>query len=319
MEWGSQRTLQVCCLRRKESHSDGSELTMLTIFALPKPFKGHIGSIQRNAISQWSRLRPGPEILLFGDEEGTSEFARELDLRHFPEIERNEFGTPLLSDLFAKANTLGSRELLCYVNADIILLGDFMGAVERTRAWRRRFLMVGQRTNIDLDEPEEYKSADQEARLYRLVREKGSLGGPWAIDYFVFPRSLFLPFPPFAIGRPHWDNWFLWKAYTSNIPLVDASKVILAIHQNHDYSHLPRGASECGRSKEATRNFELAKGAFCTIGDATHQLSENGIEFSLSRSIGVWWRALGKLTAPIRYPLGLQQGRILNLLHKLKA
>src|SRR5712691_9090902 len=98
---------------------------MLTIFALPKRFRGHFGVIQRNAISQWARLRPRPEILLFGNEEGTGEIALELGVRHIPEMKCNEYGTPLLSDLFAKAHALASHDILCYVNADIMLLGDF--------------------------------------------------------------------------------------------------------------------------------------------------------------------------------------------------
>lgn len=42
----------------------------LTIFAMPKPFGGHIATIQKNAIRSWARLRPA-QIILFGDEPGT--------------------------------------------------------------------------------------------------------------------------------------------------------------------------------------------------------------------------------------------------------
>ena len=42
---------------------------MLTIFSTPKPFRGHIGVIQRNAIESWKRIHPDVEIILFGDEE----------------------------------------------------------------------------------------------------------------------------------------------------------------------------------------------------------------------------------------------------------
>ncbi len=45
----------------------------LTILAMPKPFRGHIGIIQRNAITSWTKLQPRPEILLFGTEEGAAE------------------------------------------------------------------------------------------------------------------------------------------------------------------------------------------------------------------------------------------------------
>ena len=102
---------------------------MLTIFALPKPFRGHIATIQRNAIGSWARLRPSCQILLLGSEEGTAEIAKEFDVCHVPEVAVNEYGTPLLNDLFEKAEKLARYELLCYVNCDIILMDDFIQAV----------------------------------------------------------------------------------------------------------------------------------------------------------------------------------------------
>ncbi|MFZ0637415.1 MAG: hypothetical protein WAM08_17985, partial [Candidatus Acidiferrales bacterium] len=66
---------------------------MLTLFAMPKPFEGHIGIIQRNAITSWTRLTPQPEIILFGDEAGVAEIAGELGLRHVAHVKRNEKNT----------------------------------------------------------------------------------------------------------------------------------------------------------------------------------------------------------------------------------
>jgi hypothetical protein len=302
----------------KESH-------MLTIFGLPKPFKGHFGVIQRNAISQWTRLRPKPEILLFGDEEGTAEIAQEFGLRHIPEIKRNRFGTPLLSDLFEKAHALASKSILCYANADMMLLGDFMNAVRQVASWRARFLMVGRRTGIDLDEPAIYESPGQEDRLRALVSQRGHLGSPFSIDYFVFPQSLFPILPRFAVGRPFWDLWLLWKALNSNIPLVDASEVVLAVHQNHDYSHLPKGAQDAMQCDEANENRALAKHGCRTIDDATHKLTANGIKSnrrpflsSMERTAQTWWWDLQRVSLPIRQPLGLRRQNIARVLDRIK-
>jgi hypothetical protein len=301
------------------------ERPVLTIFALPKPFKGHSGVIQRNAISQWARLRPKPEILLFGNEKGTSEIAEELGLRHIPEVDRNEFGTALLSDLFEKAHALASHETLCYVNADIILLGQFMKAVQQVAAWRDRFLMVGRRTGVDLDEPAIYESAEQAERLMALVSQRGQLGTPFAIDYFVFPRGLFPALPPFAIGRPWWDDWMLWKARKSNAALVDASEVVLAVHQNHDYSHLPPGREKVMDCEEARLNRRLAGRGLRTIDDSTHKLTPRGIELipkpffsSTKRAAQIWWWQFLRVTAPIRYRLGLRQQNIVGMLGRIK-
>jgi hypothetical protein len=301
---------------------------MLTIFTHTKAFKGHVGVIQRNAISQWTRLRPRPEILLFGNKEGAAEIARELGLRHIPEVNRNEYGTALLSDLFEKAHALASNNILCYVNADMMLLGGFMWAVQRVASWRDRFLMVGRRTNVDLDEPAIYNSADQEGRLRDLVSRRGRMGRPNAIDYFVFPRGIFQNFPPFAIGRPWWDNWFLWTARNSKAALVDASEVVLAVHQNHDYSHLPKGAQDVIQCEDSEQNKLLAGRGFCTIADATYKLTPHGIKYSLwhllaptSRAttravLPCWWEFL-RITGPIRHPLGLRQGKIASALSKI--
>lgn len=290
---------------------------MLTLFALPKPFKGHVGVIQRNAISQWVRLLPKPEIILLGKEEGTPEIAKEFALCHIPDVKCNEFGTPLLNDLFERAQIRASCNILCYVNADIMLLGDFMGAVRRVASWCDRFLMVGRRTNVELDEPSIYGSPDQEARILALVSRRGRLAAPNAIDYFVFPRGIFTNFPPFAIGRPWWDNWFLWKARASRVPLVDASAMILAVHQNHDYSHLPQGVADVMNCEEAKQNRQLAGSRFCTIEDATHKLTSNRTQYNFGHFLAPTKRVVIPWWEEFRYSLGPRRDRLARMLGRI--
>src|SRR5580765_6089794 len=109
-------------MRRKSPSS-----LMFTIFALPKPFKGHVGVIQRNALGSWVRL--ADDVILFGDEEGIADATREFGTRHVPEVARNRFGTPLLNDAFRTAERLCATPWLVYVNGDIILREDFGRAV----------------------------------------------------------------------------------------------------------------------------------------------------------------------------------------------
>ena len=68
-------------------------MLMLTLFSTCKPFHGHNGVIQHNALKSWSRLDPGIEIIRFGDDEGTAEACAEYGLRHEAHVERNEHGT----------------------------------------------------------------------------------------------------------------------------------------------------------------------------------------------------------------------------------
>lgn len=298
---------------------------MLTIFTHTKAFKGHVGVIQRNAISQWMRLRPSPEILLFGVEDGTAEIAKEFALRHIPDVDRSPSGVPLLSGLFGKAQAVASYNTVCYINADIMLLGDFMGAVQRVISWRERFLMVGSRRDVELDEPAIYESPDQEIRLKELVARQNRPINPWAIDYFVFPKGLFPSFPPFAIGRPAWDNWFLWKARHSNAALVDASRVVFAVHQNHDYAHDPQGWKGVSLGEDAERNRKLANGNYCTLQDATHKVAMTGIDYNFNRLLvvtkrAVWpyWDTFLRITGPVRRPLGLRRDRFERMLGRIR-
>ena len=181
---------------------------MLTIFTIPKPFSGHIGMIQRNAIKSWISLIPRCEVMLFGDEEGAAGAAEELGVGYFPDVKRNEFGTPLIDGVFQAAEHASKNSTLCYINADIVLMSDFSQAVRRVQELGS-YLMVGRRWDVDIREPIDFSHPDWESRLRSLVRERGTLHSVMGIDYFVFNSGLWGDtIPPFAIGRTAWDNWF---------------------------------------------------------------------------------------------------------------
>src|SRR5213593_4228973 len=150
---------------------------MLSIFAYPKPFQGHIATIQRNAIGSWLRLSPPCQILLFGDEEGTAVVAKEFGVCHVPGVMRNEYGTPFLNDVFRKAERLARHDLLCYVNSDIILGSDFIPAIQQVRQWRPRFLTVGECWNLDVTEPVTFDRPMWEENLKALLQQRGTPRG----------------------------------------------------------------------------------------------------------------------------------------------
>src|ERR1700722_13740845 len=91
---------------------------MITFFSTAKPFLGHNGVIQRNALTSWKALDPEVEVILFGDEPGAAEIASELGLRHEPQVERNEFGTIRIDVMFGRAQALARHDIVCYSNCD---------------------------------------------------------------------------------------------------------------------------------------------------------------------------------------------------------
>lgn len=282
---------------------------MLTLFTIPKPFRGHIGVVQRNAIASWTLLRPRPEIILLGNDEGTEAAAKELGVRLVPQVDRNEFGTPLLNDLFEKAQSLATHDFLCYVNADIILMSDFTRAVERVIPRKRPFLMVGQRWDIEVKEPLDF-DPQWEERLRVHVARHGQLHPPTGMDYFLFRRGFWGKIPPFAIGRTVWDNWLIYSARSCGAAVIDATDVVMAVHQNHDYAHIPGGEAAAWKGLEARRNLDLAGGneRVFTLQDATHALTPGGLEWRLTKdhlrrhlhTVPILYPRLGRLLLPGR-------------------
>jgi hypothetical protein len=252
---------------------------MLTLFTTAKPFRGHSGIIQRNALQSWKALHRDVEIILFGDDEGSAQVAQEFRLRHEVHVERNAWGTKRLDYMFARAQAIARHEILCYINCDIILMQDFWRAVERMRAMHREFLMVGRRWDTDVTKPLAFtraggKATGWEAELRGLALRSGRRCKAEWIDYFAFTRGLYgADMPPFVL-RVFWDNWLVWKALDAGKPVIDASRAVMAVHQNHDYSYHPQGKAGIWSGEEAGLNGQLAGGwrHLRTIADATEVL-----------------------------------------------
>lgn len=243
---------------------------MLLLYTIPKPFRGHIRTIQYNALRSWTMLGRDVKIIIFGNEEGSAEAAKELGIEHIAEISKNEFGTPLVNDVFAKARERADGRLLCYVNADIILTDDFLAAQRRAKSKKRSFLMIGQRWDIEQNDALDFTPGWQ-SRLRERVTRDGVLHAETGIDYFVYTSDLFSSIHGFAVGRIAWDNWMIFDARSKGTAVIDATRSVMAIHQNHDYANVPRGEYNAMKEPEAARNLALAGGyAHCfTILDAT--------------------------------------------------
>lgn len=250
---------------------------MLTIFTIPKAFAGQAAIHQRNALQSWQALGDGVEVFLCGDDPGVAEAARELGVGHLGAVERSPLGTPLLASAFSRVAAAARFDRLCYVNADIILTSSFRRAARLLP--EGEFLAVCRRVNLDWDEPIDFTSPAWEQRLEQVVRTRGQ-PGTWAqIDGFVFRRTGPLAtLPGFAVGRPGWDNWFIWNARHRGIPVVDLSPLTKLLHQNHGYGHVKGGSGRAWEGPEAEENRRLMGGddRKYTMADATHLLTRFG-------------------------------------------
>jgi hypothetical protein len=256
---------------------------MLTICSLPKAFSRHTRVIQDNAIGSWKRLRPACEIILIGNDPGVAEAAIRHGVRHEPSITRNELGTPILTDVFSRMNKLANYPFLALVNADILLLEDFLSAIDVVVRLRKRFLVIASRFNCRIDQPLSF-DIGWDAELGRQARVENRMYPAAGSDVFVYPRGLFGAVPSFAIGRGYWDNWLMYEARRMGAELIDVTAVATTVHQLHAYETVVGLSSQNAsdrhvyETKEGRKNLELAggRGRLYTAFDATEIMGADG-------------------------------------------
>ena len=228
--------------------------------------------IQRNAIKSWTLL-PDVEVILLGEETGLAEAAKELGVKYLPNVARNDSGTPLISSMFQLARENSNSELLCIINADMVLMPDFVEAAKQVKSQKSNFVLLSQRWDYDITSPIDF-AAGWESQLRESVREQNQLHRPAGSDFFLFPKSCYQDIPNFIIGRAGWDNWMIYKARSEKWSVIDCTPSVMIVHQNHDYSHLPGGKPHY-EHPDTNENIRLAGGQAAvryTNLDSTHCL-----------------------------------------------
>jgi hypothetical protein len=300
---------------------------VLTLFTTAKAFRGQIGIAQRNALKSWKMLHSDVEVILFGDDEGAAEVCAEFGLRHEPRVERHQSGMKYLNYLFEKARAIGRYKYLCYANCDIILMDDFYRAFVKAAGWRERFLMIGQRWDADITKPVDFTDPVWGIALRLHVQQVGFRQAMHYIDYFAFSKGVYDEIPRFLLGRSWWDHWLVWRALSSDVPVIDCSSVVTAVHQNHAHTYHPQGKQGTHEDVLAEQNKRLAGDGrhLRIIADSTHILVGRGVirRAMPFRRFLVWtlpklWKFLIFRTFRLRKALGLRRENLSKLARKLR-
>lgn len=213
---------------------------MITIFSCPKAFIGEFGIIQEKAIQNWLKLiKYKLEVILLGNEEGITNICKKYHLIHIPNIERNEYNTPLLNDIFKKAEKRSKNNILLYVNSDILFFSKLDPILNRLLKQFTTFVASGQR---------------HEGNIQGKLKSKS-----W-MDYFLFTKGVWKEIPPFALGRTFWDKWLIWKTIDLKLPVVDLTPILKTVHQSHSYTYNRMNKQKVWSGKEAYNNLLLAEG-----------------------------------------------------------
>lgn len=269
--------------------------SLLTLFAVPRAFKGIYAVIQRNAIRSWTMLSPTPEIILLGNDDGTQTIANEFGLKHLPNIDYSEYGTPRIDSMHREVEREAQNELLCIVNADIILMNDFIEAVVQVSSYKNNYMMMGQRHNLDVREELNFEQG-WDTGLRKDLMKYGRLGSRSGEDYIVFPRHFFGEIPGFVVGHSYYDGWLLYQGRRMGLDLIDATEAVTVVHQIHDYNHIGKDSNGAINDPQTKRNEKLSGGSpyMLITKDRTHVLKPEGVK--ASKDIWTLWRFIRKGT-----------------------
>lgn len=232
----------------------------MIVYTIPRSFEGHRAVIQRNAVRSWQAL--GLDVVFVGRDPGVQEVAeQEFGITTLP-CTRSEHGTPLVRDVFYYAAQ--QQGVQAYFNTDCIFLDDLMPAVKEAARRFKRFVMIGQRWDVPIDYELDF-SGNWQAEVRDVIDASGELHGPQGVEYFIWRGRPYLDMPDFAVGRPGYDNWMVWKAIDGGCPIVDATGRITCAHQNHSHAHR--------HSPETRKNRSMvAEHQRYGVGHATHTL-----------------------------------------------
>ena len=295
---------------------------MLTIFSTLKPLSvPYADNVQRNAIQSWMALAAPCEILLLGDDEGTAEIAAEYGLRHEPNIAHlNSDSPPLVSSVFARGQELASFDLVMYINADIILLNDFIPTLESILEQRKNsskpYLVIGRRLDLDLRERLDFQNPHWECLLRMDIRRHAKIRFWHGFDYFIFRKSNWLKeIPAFTIATENYDNWLLYRARSVGMDVIDATQGITAIQQESQnrksYAYIFR--RHMGPHAQHQRTQLTDRRMIFRRDSANLRYTLSGLR---QRPLHMWIKALSG-NESILYPQHAVLLRILNIISKI--
>jgi hypothetical protein len=288
----------------------------MVVMSTCKPFIGDDGVRQRNAILSWVNAVGASNVLLVGDELGVAEIAQELGVKNDTEVKRVDGPLPGL-DAVMKTPGLQCADVVCYVNADIILPNNLLEAVQVVSVAHEKYLIVGERWSVDLPREVTINELNDES-LSAFARSNGFLPGPHWIDYFIFPQGLLGEIPPLAVAGYIWDHWIVGRAIAQGAQIVDATDFLTAIHQEH-----PRRAMNIAETKRANNlQFVKSPADLATISHSTLVLTSMGglepaaaMKYRFARLLELLG-PLVRLSRPIRTRLGLNLDKVFRVLRR---
>ncbi|UOD35546.1 hypothetical protein DSN97_04270 [Deferribacteraceae bacterium V6Fe1] len=215
--------------------SESKFSTKIAFVAIPKDFSDEFEIIQFNSINSWLDLSVENEVYLLCDN-NFKKYQFPTKVKYIKGLEYTEHNKPCLKSAFELIKNNINANYIVFVNSDIILLDNFSKVAKKIiEEIKEDFLVVGKRININIQNKIDFRDIHWWDKIFNIGKESKE-DTELSIDYFFFHRNFLNDrFPKLSIGGMYWDNWLISKAFRDKLILVDVSKAITALHQNHKY------------------------------------------------------------------------------------
>ena len=282
---------------------------MISFLGSPKPFYETAKEHQYRAIRSWQIATEDAEVILYGDSAGIDQAGCDLGVQVVRQIACAPSGIPYFGAIAEHAAAHARHDLQVYLNCDILLSGSI---ADIRYVPFDRFLAIGQRIDLAEGIRLDADGSDWIRHLRDLAAAgKAVLHPTSGIDYFAFRRGTWGNLPPIVIGRAAYDHALMAYCMRNRIPIVDATLSVLAVHQFHNYAHVPGGKATVYRGDDSQQNSRYAGGKHSTptIADALYSLQQRRLIACAAR--GDWLR---RAEMRLRFEMGGEQlGLLLRL------
>ena len=219
--------------------------------------------IYENTIRNWHLLSPDVIPILFTDDDTSdpksiAHYAVQQGWYVLPVPKKSSVGVPVIRHMYLEAQRKFHTIFYSYANCDILFdrnLTDTLRFLQTSvhNGHIDKLLLVGRRRNWLIEKGLNLTTLSQVGHYVK----NSSMFISSAQDYFVSTRGGYpwTCIPDFVVGRVGYDNWLVATALANEIPVIDATETVTALHQTGLDGNF---ASLAGRT-ELNYNFGLAR------------------------------------------------------------
>jgi len=206
----------------------------VVIISTFKPFIEEFKIEQMNAIKSWKKLRCNPKIVIIGDDQGVEEVCKKENIIHHPQLEKNEYGTPLVGDIFKRGWEYATEDDICiFVNGDIVLTDSLSDTLDRfTKEYPNykdlKYMITAIRFDWTNFKEIDFENTNWENEINKYM--KGKYSPPTAGDIFIHKKNTF-NIPRSGIAKMCYDSWIIGYANKYFDISINATSSLKIYHQ----------------------------------------------------------------------------------------